>query len=84
MSLQLEIVAAEKILFNDMVDSLIAPGFEGQLGILPKHTTLITTLQAGELRYRINNEEQRLQIDGGFLDIQADHVTALVQIPTQG
>ena len=81
MSLRLEIVAAEKTLFVDRVDSLVAPGVEGQLGILPKHATLITILQSGELRYRIDQVDQRLQIDGGFLDIQADHVTALVDLP---
>ena len=82
MALRLEIIAAEKILFDGEVDSLVAPGMDGQLGILPKHVTLLTVLQAGGLRYRTDIEEQRLAISNGFLNIQGNHVTALVELPS--
>ncbi|MBI68123.1 MAG: ATP synthase F1 subunit epsilon [Chloroflexi bacterium] len=83
MALRLEIIAAEKIIFEGEVESLVAPGIDGQLGILPKHATLITVLQAGEIRYRTTgtgSDVQKLHINSGFLDVQADHVAALIEV----
>ena len=57
MATRLEIVTAERVLFEGDVDAVVAPGGEGQLGVLPHHAAVMTTLQPGELRYRVGGEE---------------------------
>ncbi len=76
-SIRLDIVTAERIVYSEDVDVVVAPGVEGQLGILPHHTPLMTTLQAGELRIRKGEEEFFLAISGGFLEVRPDRVIVL-------
>ena len=76
-SISLDIVTAERAVYSDDVDMVIAPGIEGQLGILPHHTPLMTTLQAGELRVKKGVEEVSLAISGGFLEVRPDRVVVL-------
>jgi F-type H+-transporting ATPase subunit epsilon len=73
----LDIVTAERMVYSDNVDMVIAPGFEGQLGILPHHTPLMTTLLPGELRVKKGDEEASLAISGGFLEVRPDRVVVL-------
>lgn len=75
--IRLDIVTAERAVYSEDVDIVIAPGVEGQLGILPHHTPLMTTLQAGELRVRKGGEEVSLAISGGFLEVRPDRVVVL-------
>jgi len=75
--IRLDIVTAEGVVFSEDVDILVAPGIEGQLGILPHHAPLMTTLQAGELRVRKGAEEFSLAISGGFLEVRPDRVIVL-------
>ena len=56
-SIRLDIVTAERAVYSDEVDVVVAPGIEGQLGILPHHAPLMTMLQPGELRLRKGGEE---------------------------
>ena len=74
---KLDIVTAEKVVYSDDVDMVVAPGVQGQLGILPHHTPLMTTLDAGELRIKKGGEELSLAISGGFLEVRPDHVIVL-------
>jgi F-type H+-transporting ATPase subunit epsilon len=76
-SLKLDIVTAERIVYSDEADVVIAPGIDGQLGILPHHAPLMTTLQPGELRVRKGGEEFSLAISGGFLEVRPDRVIIL-------
>ena len=76
-SIRLEVVTAEQEVFSDDVDIVIAPGVDGELGILPSHTPLMTTLKAGELVSRKGAEEYSLAISGGFLEIRPDRVIVL-------
>lgn len=76
-SLKLDIVTAERVVYSEDVDIIIAPGVEGQLGILPHHAPLMTTLQAGELVVRRGGEEDTLAISGGFLEVRPDRVIIL-------
>lgn len=75
--LRLEVVTAEREVFAGEVDIVVAPGSEGELGILPRHAALLTTLRPGELRYRINGAEDALAIGGGFLEVRDDRVLVL-------
>ena len=76
-SLKLDIVTAERIVYSEEVDAIVAPGVEGQLGILPHHAPLMTILQAGELVVRRGNDEDIMAISGGFLEVRPDRVIIL-------
>ena len=75
--LKLEIVTAERQTFSGDVNAVIAPGIEGQLGILPHHAPLMTMLQPGELIVKKDGEELYLVITGGFLEVRPDKVIIL-------
>jgi F-type H+-transporting ATPase subunit epsilon len=79
MPLKLEIVTQERRVYSaDDVEMVIAPGAEGELGILPHHAPLITALQEGMMRVkRASGEEEVLAIHGGFMEVLPDHVTVL-------
>ena len=76
-SLKIDIVTAERVVYSAEADIVIAPGVEGQLGILPHHAPLMTILQAGELVVRKGGEEESLAISGGFLEVRPDRVIVL-------
>ena len=76
-SIKLDIVTAERAVYSEDVDMVIAPGVAGQLGILPHHAPLMTTLQAGELRVKKGGEEVSLAISGGFLEVRPDRIVVL-------
>ena len=81
--LQLQIVAADRLLVNEQVDEVQIPGSEGYLGVLPGHTPLLATLQVGELWYRQgpgDHAKHYLSIAFGFVEVQPDRVTILAQI----
>lgn len=74
---RLEIVTAERMVFADDVNMVVAWGVEGQLGILPHHAPLMTMLRPGDLLIRKDNEEEYLAISGGFLEVRPDKVVIL-------
>jgi len=76
-SLKIDIVTAERVVYSAEADIVIAPGVEGQLGILPHHAPLMTILQAGELVVRKGTQEESLAISGGFLEVRPDRVIVL-------
>lgn len=77
MGLRLEVVTPEKQLFSGEVDSVLAPGLEGQLGILPHHAPLIAALTTGELVARRGEEELIFAIHGGCIQVLPDRVIVL-------
>jgi F-type H+-transporting ATPase subunit epsilon len=76
-TIRLEVVTAERVVYSEDVDIVIAPGIEGELGILPHHTNLMTILQPGELRIKKGGEETSMVITGGFLEVRPDKVIVL-------
>jgi F-type H+-transporting ATPase subunit epsilon len=76
-TLRLDIVTAERAVYSDDVDIVIAPGVLGQLGILPHHTPLMTMLEPGELIARKGSDEFGLVVSGGFLEVRPDRVIVL-------
>ena len=76
-TLKLEIITAEREVFADDIDILVAPGIEGELGILPHHAPLMTMIQPGELLVRKNSEETYMVVTGGFLEVRLDKVIVL-------
>ncbi|OGN88440.1 MAG: F0F1 ATP synthase subunit epsilon [Chloroflexi bacterium RBG_13_46_9] len=77
MAIKLDVVTAERLVYSDEVDIVVAPGIEGELAILPHHAPLMTMLLPGELRTRKGIDEQSLVITGGFLEVRPDRVTIL-------
>jgi F-type H+-transporting ATPase subunit epsilon len=79
MPLKLEIVTQERRVYSaDDVEMVVAPGTEGEMGILPRHAPLITSLQEGAMRVkRQGGVEEVLAIHGGFMEVLPDRVTVL-------
>jgi F-type H+-transporting ATPase subunit epsilon len=77
MPLRLSIITPERRVYVEDVDMVIAPGIEGQLGILPHHAPLLTALTYGELRVKCGDEEESFAIGGGYMEVQPDGVTVL-------
>ena len=73
----LEIITAESEIYSDEVELVVAPGIEGQLGILPHHAPLMTALQPGEILIRKDGEETYLAVTGGFMEVIGNKVTIL-------
>ncbi len=78
--MKLTIVSPERELYQGDVDIVLAPGVEGQLGILPKHVPLIAQLDEGELIARAGGEELYFAIHGGFIHVMPDSVTVLADV----
>jgi F-type H+-transporting ATPase subunit epsilon len=76
-TMHVEVVTAERELYNGEADELIAPGSEGMLGILPRHAALLTALKPGALRIKLNGAEEPLFVSGGFLEVSNNQATVL-------
>jgi F-type H+-transporting ATPase subunit epsilon len=79
MPIMLEIVTPERRVMAEEVDSVVVPGIEGELGILPHHAPLLTTLGVGELRIRRGANEELFAIAGGFLQVRPDRVVVMAE-----
>ena len=77
MTIHLDVVSAEESLFSGLVEEVIAPGSMGDLGIMPRHSQLITTLKAGELQYKTKDGMVSLFVAGGIMEVQPSIVTVL-------
>ena len=79
MPLHLEIVTPERLAYSDEVDMVLVPGIEGELGILPHHTPLVSLLGMGELKIRKGGDEESFAIVGGFLQVRPDKVVVMAE-----
>ena len=77
MTLRLEVVSPDGRVFTDDVDMVIVPGIDGELGILPHHTSLVTALGTGELRVHRAGAIQYMLISGGFVEVRPDKVVVM-------
>ncbi len=75
--LRCDIITPEKIVYSGEVDMVIAPGIEGELGILPLHIPLISVLKVGELRLKIGKKQEHMALAGGYLEVREDKVIVL-------
>ena len=78
--LHLEIVTPEKKIFSDTVEDVYLPGEEGEMGVLEMHAALVTSLKAGELRYRKDGEVHELAIGSGFAEVTQEKVSVLTDM----
>lgn len=75
---KLQIITPDRIAYEEEVNALSVPSVTGQLGILPRHIGLLTTLTDGEIKIKKGTEEIFLAIGEGFLEVGADKTTILV------
>ena len=76
----LEVVTPQKAVVSEEVEIVVAPGSEGEFGALKGHTTFLTSLKMGTLRYKdANGKERLLFINGGFAEVLPDKVTILAE-----
>lgn len=78
--MRLNIVTPEKLAFSDEIDSVVVPGGEGELGILPAHAPIVSTLRPGELRYLKGGRETSLAIGTGIVEVSNDCVSVLTDM----
>ena len=77
-NLKLEIVSAQESLYSGDIKFVVVPGEEGELGIYPNHTPLITRIKPGELKLKnLENQEEVVVVAGGILEVQPNLVTVL-------
>jgi F-type H+-transporting ATPase subunit epsilon len=76
-TLHVEVVTAERELYNGEADLVSAPGSEGRLGILPRHAALLTTLAPGALNIKLGGAEEPIFVSGGFLEVSNNSVIVL-------
>ena len=77
MPLQLDVITPERRLLSEQVDAATVPGLNGELGILPGHTPLISQLKTGVLSYTQGATTRRLLVSGGFVEVNEDRVSVL-------
>ncbi len=78
-TMHVDVVTAERQLYSGEADTVLAPGTEGELGILPRHAALLTTLKVGELLIKLGGAEEPFFVSGGFLEVSNNRVTILAE-----
>lgn len=76
----LEVVTPEKLLLSQQVEEVIAPGSEGEFGVLPGHCHFLSTLRIGELRYRIGEQTNSMAVLWGFAEVTPTKVTVMAEV----
>ena len=82
--LNVSVISPEKILFEGTTDSVIAPAFDGQVGILSGHAPMMSLLGKGELRIGAGNDAKRFTVEGGFLQVVENRVRVVTEKATAG
>ena len=85
-TLHVDVVSAEELIFSGEAKFVALPGENGELGILPRHTPLITRIRAGAVRIQRadNGEEEFVFVAGGILEVQPGTVTVLADTAIRG
>lgn len=77
-TMKLDIVSAEQEIYSDLSEMVVVPGTNGDLGIMPQHSQLISTLKAGEVVITLQGgKQQSIYISGGIVEVQPHVVTIL-------
>ncbi len=79
MTVHCDVVSAEESIFSGLVEVAVFPGEAGELGILPRHTPLLTRIKPGTIRLKVANQEEfeLVYVSGGMLEVQPDMITVL-------
>ena len=79
-TIKLEVVTPERLLVSEDVDEIIAPGYEGEFGVLPEHTQYLAILAIGILRYRKGSDIRKMAVGGGFAEVMPDRVVVMADV----
>jgi F-type H+-transporting ATPase subunit epsilon len=77
--LRLTVVTRERKIIDIDVEEVLLPAYDGEIGILPGHTPLLTTLRIGVMRYRAGNAVERMVLSWGFAEVLPDRVIVLAE-----
>lgn len=85
-TIHIDVVSAEESIFSGEAEFIVAPVVMGEVGILPRHTPMLTSIKSGALRIKLPNEaeEQLIFISGGILEVQPGLVTVLADTAIRG
>ena len=75
----LEIVTPYRLVLSEEVDEVVTPGLEGEFGVLPNHTPILTILKLGEMSYSIGNERWFLVLNWGYAEVGPEKVIILAE-----
>ncbi|MFW6034629.1 MAG: F0F1 ATP synthase subunit epsilon [Halothermotrichaceae bacterium] len=78
-TIKLDIVTPEDIVYSQNINVLVAPAMDGEIGILPKHTPLVTGLNTGVLEIKKDEEDIKVAISDGFMEVQPDEINIVVR-----
>nr|ARW69329.1 ATP synthase CF1 subunit epsilon [Polysiphonia sp.] len=78
MTLKIKVIAPDKVVWDAEAEEIILPSSTGQLGILTDHIPLLTALDIGVMRVRINKEWKPIILLGGFAEVKSNNITILV------
>ena len=80
----LEVVTPTQAVVSEEVEMVVAPGTEGEFGVLKGHTTFLTSLKSGVMRFKTaTGTEKSFQVEGGFAEVLPDKVTILAESATE-
>lgn len=77
--LTVSVISPERVLFEGEAESLVAPAFDGEVGILRGHAPMMTLLGKGELRLTGGGSDRRFSVAGGFLQVADDRVRVVTE-----
>jgi F-type H+-transporting ATPase subunit epsilon len=77
--LNLTVVTRERKIVDVRVDEVVLPASDGEIGVLPGHTPLLTTLKIGQLRYRVGGTTERVVLSWGFAEVLPDRVIVMAE-----
>ena len=80
--IELEIISPEKRLFTGMVEWVMLPGAKAPFTVLYNHAPLVSTLCAGDIKWKIGKEKQKMTVKSGFVEVKENKVTALIEVKT--
>jgi F-type H+-transporting ATPase subunit epsilon len=86
MTIQVDVVSAEELIFSGLAELVIVPGEAGELGIYPRHTPLLTRIKPGSVRLKLPEQsgETLIYVSGGMLEVQPNVVTILADTAIRG
>ena len=77
--LHVSVISPERVLFEGEVDSVVAPAFDGEVGILKDHAAMVTLLAKGTLRLGPDMGGKRFHVEGGFLQVADNQVRVVTE-----
>lgn len=78
-ALKVSVISPERVLYEGAARGIVAPAFDGEVGILPSHAPMMTLLGRGTLRIDTAEGERKFGIDGGFLQVVDNHVRVVTE-----